>query len=251
MTKSPNFITDLDFKLLKEKYTQENELKEILSKIKNGYPVQYAIGNVDFLNSLILVDERVLIPRFETELLVDIMNKYINKYNLTGAKVLDVCTGSGCISIALKLNNPNLEITGLDISLDALDNAKLNAKNNNVDIKFIQKDILKNMDFDDKFTILISNPPYVKKDEYVSKNTKYEPNIALYPGDDDILFYKKILDGSKKILNKKNLIAFEIGCTQAERICEYAKNIYPDSVILVRKDYNNRDRFIFIFNNLE
>jgi release factor glutamine methyltransferase len=129
--------------------------------------------------------------------------------------------------------------------------AKENAKHNNLDVKFFEKDIFKTINFDNKFSILVSNPPYVALDEYVTPNTKYEPSMALYPGEDDISFYKRILDLSKDLLYEKNIIAFEIGCTQAERICKYAKNIYPNANISVEKDYTDRERFIFIFNNFE
>ena len=126
--------------------------------------------------------------------------------------------------------------------------ASKNARLNKTNVKFARKNVLKSIHFPHKFSVLVSNPPYVKLNEEVSSNTRYEPKIALYPGEDDVIFYKKILDNSKTLLYKKNIIAFEIGSTQATRICSYAKKIYPNSKIEVQKDYNGYDRFIFIFN---
>lgn len=247
----PSFINELDWKLLVKKYKTEHKLSKVINKIKNDYPVQYLIGDVDFLHNKILVNKNVLIPRFETELLATKLIDYIKKYDLTRLNLLDLCTGSGCISIGLKSKLHDLNITAVDISFKALLLAKKNAKLNNTPINFIKKDVIKEMSFNNKFSVLVSNPPYVKKDEKVSSNTKYEPSIALYPGEDDLLFYKRILDISHDILYKKNIIAFEIGDTQAQDICVYAARIYPDATILVEKDYAERNRFIFIFNNCE
>jgi len=245
MKTKPFFITNLDYDLLKQKYPNKNALDIILEKIKNNYPVQYAIGNVDFYGLTINVDERVLIPRFETEYLVDkIIKLFDNRKKLN---ILDLCTGSGCISISLKKHLDAL-VDAVDISKEALDLAKENANINNVEINFIQKDILKDFNFKKKYDLIISNPPYVKLDEEVSENTKYEPSIALYPGEDDILFYKQIIKNSKKYLKKDGVLAFEIGSTQSNRIKNVAKNVFSNPKIIVEKDFNNYDRYLFIFN---
>lgn len=246
----PSFISIPDFECLEKKYSGKKLEKEI-KKIKNGYPVQYSIGYVDFLDTKILVDKRVLIPRFETELLVYKLRDYIKKYNLEKSNIVDFCSGSGCIGISLKKTFVESNVFCVEKSVGAIINARNNSKINNTKIIFFKKDVLKKLSFKNKFSVLISNPPYVRLDEYVTPNTKYEPYIALYPGSDDILFYKKILDNAKDVLYPKNIIAFEIGSTQAERVCEYAKKIFPNANISVEKDYNNFDRFIFIFNNCE
>lgn len=250
MKTRPSFIGNADWNALLEKYN-EDELDNIYEKLLNDYPIQYLIGDVDFLNTKIIVNENVLIPRYETELLVSKLIDYIKKFNLDSSNILDLCTGSGCISISLKKNLSNSNVTGVDISIDAINVAKNNASLNQVDVEFMGKDVLSDYNYNKKFSVIVSNPPYVKLDEEVSNNTKYEPKMALYPGEDDTLFYKKILDNSKNILEKKSIIAFEIGMSQAEDIIKYAKNIYRDARIEVQKDYNNRDRFIFIFNNCE
>lgn len=250
MKTRPSFIGNADWNALLSKYSEE-ELDSIYEKILNDYPVQYLIGDVDFLNTKINVDENVLIPRYETELLVSKLIDYIKKFNLEDTNILDLCTGSGCISISLKKYLPNSSVYGVDISKNALNVAKSNASLNYENVDFLEKDVLNDYDYNKKFSVLVSNPPYLKLDEEVSKNTKYEPSIALYPGDDDIIFYKKILDNASKILEKKNIIAFEIGMMQGEEILEYAKNKFKDAYIEIQKDFNDRDRFIFIFNNCE
>lgn len=246
----PDFVNDLDFKLLEEKYDEE-ELKDVLERIQNDYPVQYAIGDVEFLESRILVDSRVLIPRFETELLVDKLGSYIEKYSLETESILDLCTGSGCIGISLKKRFPQAKVTAVDISSDALELARENAKINSVEIEYVCKDIFKGFSSDKKFGVIVSNPPYVKLDEIVSSNTKYEPRIALYPGEDDSIFYREILRMSRDIVKEKSIIAFEIGASQGEKIRDFASNNFPNAKILVEKDYNQFDRFVFIFNNCE
>ncbi len=251
MQTRPSFISEIDFKLLKEKFPDEKKLKKVIHKIENDYPVQYAIGDVEFFDTKILVNRHVLIPRFETELLVSKLIDYIKKYDLNRSRILDVCTGSGCIAISLKKSLIHSKVHGLDKSTPALRTAKKNARLNGVDVSFKRCDVLKKIKIDEKVSILVSNPPYVKLDEYTSPNTKYEPSIALFPGEDDIIFYKKILDFAATCMYPKNIIAFEIGSTQAERICAYAKKIFKDAKIVVEKDYAGFERFIFIFNNCE
>lgn len=247
MTK-PDFLDIPTYNILKEKY--KDNLDEILLKIKNGYPVQYLIGNVPFYGLTINVDERCLIPRFETELLVDNLVKILAKYNFKPTSILDICTGSGCIALSLKNTYKDSSVVGVDISKDALSLARENSKLNNLDVKFIKKDILKDFNFDSKFDILVSNPPYVKHSEYTSPETKYEPSIALYPGDDNLIFYKQILKNAKNILTSRSVIAFEIGAYDSLKITKIARGYFTDSDIFTLKDYNNFDRFIFILNNL-
>lgn len=248
MRTRPSFIQEVDYKLLIEKYGTGKKLDRIIKKIENDYPIQYAIGYVDFLNCKILVNKWVLVPRFETELFVHKLIEYIKKEELSKDTILDLCTGSGCIAVSLKKELPDSLVIGIDKSIMALKMASKNARLNKTNVKFARKNVLKSIHFPHKFSVLVSNPPYVKLNEEVSSNTRYEPKMALYPGEDDIIFYKKILDNSKTLLYKKNIIAFEIGSTQATRICSYAKKIYPNSKIEVQKDYNGYDRFIFIFN---
>lgn len=236
-----NFDKQLIFK-----YVPENKQAKALKKLSNNYPVQYIIGNVDFYGIPLKVNKNVLIPRFETELLVSKLVETINKNHFVSPNILDVGTGSGCISIYLK-KILNCKVTAIDKSFKAIKIAKYNSKKTNVTITFKTKSIEK-FESKEKFDILVSNPPYVSFNEKVDDKTKYEPQNAIFAKDNGLYFYKLILDKSKKILNKKNIIAFEIGQSQAGYISNYAKSIYPDSKILIEKDLNQFDRYIFIIN---
>ena len=228
------------------KYVPENKQAKALKKLSNNYPVQYIIGNVDFYGITLKVNKNVLIPRFETELLVNKLVEIIKKNNFVNPNILDVGTGSGCISIYLK-KNLNCKVTAIDKSFKAINIAKYNSKKTNVTINFKIKSIEK-FKAKERFDILVSNPPYVSFSEKVDDKTKYEPQNAIFAKDNGLYFYKLILGKSKKILNKKSIIAFEIGQSQGTFISNYAKTIYPDSKILIEKDLNQFDRYIFIIN---
>lgn len=238
----PENIGSTDWKLLQEKYN--NNLDYALKKLKENYPIQYLIGYVDFYNTKINVNESVLIPRFETELLVDKAIKLLK--NKTYTNLIDICTGSGCIAIALK-SNLNLKIDACDISDEALKIAKTNSKTNATDINFLKIDIL-NEELNQKYDCIISNPPYVKHDEYTSLETKYEPQIALYANNNGLEFYERIIKLATKYLNEKGTIIFEIGATEAQDIKKLALEYFPKAKITIEKDYNNFDRFLFIEN---
>lgn len=229
-----------------QKHLEGKELEEGIKKLELGVPVQYIVGNVDFYGNIIKVNENVLIPRFETELLVEKTIKYIKQYFNKKVSIVDLGTGSGCIAITLK-KELNCEVDAVDISIDALNVARDNAKNNNISINFILGDMLNNLD--KKYDVIISNPPYIRYDEEIMDIVKNnEPNIALYADDNGLYFYKDIIKNAKKNLKRKSIIAFEIGMEQGNDIKEYALKYFPKSKILIEKDYNDRDRFIFIIN---
>lgn len=236
-------LTKNDIALLKEKY--QDNLEEVLKKVDNYYPVQYLIGNVNFYGYDFMVNESVLIPRFETELLIEKLIAYIKKYNFKEPKILDIGTGSGCIAITLKKEIP-CSLIAIDVSEEALKVAKENAKLNNVDIKFKKKDILKE-ELDENYDIIVSNPPYLMETDEVSKELDFEPQIALYVKD-DTLFYKEIIKKVARKLNKKSIIAFETGIHHHKEITSYARNFFPKALITSELDYSNRKRYIFIIN---
>lgn len=240
----PDYISKPDWDLLLKKF--ENNLYELEEKIDNNYPVQYLIGNVDFLGITLNVNENVLIPRYETELLLEKAINLIKKYNFNNPKILDIGTGSGCIAIGLKKYLAS-DVTAIDISEKALEVAKINSKNNKVDIKFLKKDIL-NETIVDKYDVIVSNPPYVMYDEPVDSKTKYEPQNALYANNNGLEFYEHIIKKSVGHLNKPGIIAFEIGMTQGEAISNIAINYFPKARVNVEKDLTNRDRYVFIIN---
>ena len=229
-----------------KKYLKDKTLDEGIELLNKGIPVQYIVGNVDFYGYNFKVNENVLIPRFETEELVEKTIKYINKYLDKKVDILDLGTGSGCIAITLK-KELDCNVDAVDISPKALEIAKLNAKNNNVDITFYEGDMLNPIN--KIYDVIISNPPYIAYNAEIMEIVKNnEPHTALYAEDNGLKYYKDIISNANKYLKEKSIIAFEIGEKQGKLILEYAKNYFKDSIITVEKDMQNRDRFVFIIN---
>ena len=225
-----------------EKYKmQVNELKE-------GKPIQYVIGNVNFYGLRFNVDERVLIPRFETEQLVEETIKRIkNKYDDKNVSIIDLGCGSGAIGLTLKNAIPNSFVTLLDISLDAIDVAKENANNLGLEVNFKHNDMLDGIN--EKYDVIISNPPYIKTNEEIEDIVRFnEPHKALFGGVDGLDLYREILKNIKNNLKEEYIIAFEIGDTLKDDITNLIKEVLPDSKIECLKDLNNRDRMIFVEN---
>ena len=215
-------------------------------RLLEGYPIQYLIGYVNFYGYKINVNENVLIPRYETEYLVEKTIKYSKKLFNNKMNILDLGTGSGAISIVLG-KELDSNVTAVDILDSALEVAKMNAKENNLDIKFIKSDMLDEVT--GKYDIVISNPPYIDTDEKIMDSVKkYEPNIALFASEDGLYFYKKIISNIKPLLNKKFIIAFEIGWWQGNLIKDIATEYFKDSKIIIEKDLTNRDRYVFIIS---
>ena len=227
-----------------KKYLPKDKLKQGIQKLKEGKPVQYIIGNVDFYNVNLLVNENVLIPRFETEYLVEKTINYAKNLK-EPLDILDIGTGSGAIAITLA-KHLNSNVLATDISKEALKIAEENAKRNNVKINFKQSDILKNIQ--GKFDIIISNPPYIAKDEKIDPLVKNnEPHIALYADNNGLYFYEEILKNIKPHLKEKSIIAFEIGMTQSEEVTKIANKYLPKAKIITEKDLAQKNRYIFIF----
>lgn len=240
----PDKVTNLDWKILKDKYP--NNLKKIEKKIKENYPVQYLIGNVEFYNTFIKVDERALIPRYETEFLVEKTIKKIKELGLKNPNILELGTGSGCIAIALKKNIES-KVTSVDISKEALELAKENANLNKVEIKFECKSML-DISYE-HFDCIISNPPYVSEEETVGEETKYEPQNAIFAKENGLYFYKEILKRVKRTKKKPKLIAFEIGYQQGLDIKRIAKTYLSTYSCNIEKDLAKKDRYLFLIKN--
>lgn len=228
---------------IKDKYFEKIEL------LKEDKPVQYVIGNVNFYGLTFKVNENVLIPRFETEELVEnsirlIKEKFPEKKNL---KIIDLGCGSGAIGLTLKHFFPNADVTLLDISEKALEVAKENASNLGLDVNFVLGDMLEEVN--DKFDVIISNPPYIETNEEIEKQVlDNEPALALFGGDDGLDLYRKILSNCKKNLNDEFIIAFEIGYLQQDRIIELAHQNLENITAYGKKDLSRRDRMVFILN---
>ena len=230
-----------------KKYLKDKDMETAIKELESGIPVQYIVGNVDFYGNTFKVNKNTLIPRFETELLVEKTIKYINKYFNNEIKILDIGTGSGCIAITLNKLLDNSRVTAVDISKDALDVARENNKINNTDVNFIESDVFSNIN--DKYDVIISNPPYICHDEEIMDIVyDNEPHLALYADMDGLYFYDKILSECKEYLNDKFFIAFEIGYLQADSIIGIVNKYLEDVNIIVDKDYSGKDRFIFITN---
>ena len=234
-------------------YLKSNDLLDKLSDYTNrllkGEAVQYIIGNVDFYGYEFKVNSNTLIPRFETELLVEKSVNYINNFFEDRVSILDIGTGSGCIAITLNKLLNSCDITGIDISSEALEVAKENNISNNTNVKFIESDIFSNVS--DKYDVIISNPPYISYGDTevmdIVKNN--EPHLALYAKDNGLYFYDKIIKDSSKYLNDKFIMAFEIGYKQRKDITKIVNKYYKDINMSVEKDYSGRDRFVFIWNH--
>ena len=227
-----------------KKYLQDKDIDTAIKELENGIPVQYIVGNIDFYGNTINVNKNVLIPRFETELLVDKTIKYIKTNFKHHVDILDIATGSGCIAITLK-KEIDSTVDASDISESALKVAQENALNNKVDINFINSDMLTNIT--KRYDIIISNPPYLTKDDDIMDIVKNnEPEIALYAKDNGLYYYDVILKNIKNNLKDKYLIAFEIGCTQGEAIKNIAIKYLDNINVKIEKDYSNKDRFVFI-----
>tara|TARA_B100000780_G_scaffold30229_1_gene19139 strand:- start:43 stop:909 length:867 start_codon:yes stop_codon:yes gene_type:complete len=183
-----------------------------LEKLKKEKPIQYILGKTEFYGFTFLVDSYTLIPRPETEELVDWVLEEVNVKQ--SIKIIDIGTGSGCIPISLAKHLPEAKIEAIDVSFNALSVAKQNAVLNKVDVFFIEKDILKTEKLDKKFDIIISNPPYVReleKKEIKNNVLENEPHIALFVKDNNpLIFYNKIADLAKKNLSKNGILFFEI-----------------------------------------
>lgn len=237
-------MTDLEY--LKN-YLEPSELQEGLKRLENGEPVQYIVGNVDFYGLNFKVNNNVLIPRFETEELIEKTINYI-KNNFDKVDILDIGTGSGCIAITLN-KKLNASVDAVDISDKALEVAKENNKRNNTNVNFIKSDILSNVT--KKYDVIISNPPYIRYDEEIMDIVKNnEPHIALYADNNGLYFYDEILKNCKNNLKEKNIIAFEIGEEQGEDIKNTALKYFPDAIVEIKKDLQGRNRFVFVLNNV-
>ena len=227
--------------------SDEEELKEIIEELKTGKPYQQILGYTEFYGNRFFVDENVLIPRPETEELVELaISKIKNlKSKIQNLKLLDVGTGSGIIPITLKKHFKNAEISAMDISEKALEIAKKNADFHKTEINFIQKDYL-NTELTEKYDIIISNPPYIGIEENIEIEDSvkgFEPNIALFsPTSDALIFYKKIAKDGEKHLNENGMIFLEINQKLGKETLELFSN-YSESRLI--KDLSGNDRFVF------
>lgn len=225
---------------------EEQYILNALDKLLEGMPVQYVVGEVYFMDMKLMVNPSVLIPRPETEELCMLILKENNPVGIH--KVLDICTGSGCIALALEKGFKNAEVTALDISEAALLVATENAKKNNASIQFLKHDIIKEDPFSTRlFDLIVSNPPYVMEIEkkMMRRNVlDHEPHEALFVSDSDpLLFYRRIAFKSLTWLNKGGQLYFEINENKGQEIVEMLKELNYANIKL-RKDIYDKWRFV-------
>ena len=229
---------------LRQEVSEEDDrlLAAIFTQLQAHKPAQYILGYEDFHGLRFQVDERVLIPRPETEELVDLILEENPSKEL---KVLDIGTGSGAISVSLKKSRPLWQVTASDLSADALVLAKENAKLNQADISFVQSDVFE--DISGNFDIIVSNPPYISendKDEVGVNVLTSEPNMALFADEDGLAIYRRIVEGAAEHLIPQGKIYFEIGYKQGQDLKGLLSLHFPDKRVRVLKDQFGQDRMV-------
>ena len=238
-------FTDFVFAFQHEASEEESKfLEEIYTKLANHIPAQYIIGHAEFFGMQLKVDERVLIPRPETEELVELILAENPEENL---KVLDIGTGSGAIALALAKNRPDWTITASDISQDALDLAMENAKNQGLTLSFIKSDCFS--EISSKYDIIVSNPPYISRvdESEVGLNVLHsEPHLALFADEDGLAIYRRIAEESKDYLNDGGKIYLEIGYKQGQSVPELFRENLPEKQVRTLKDQFGQDRMVVI-----
>jgi len=227
---------------------KENQFQNILSELKTGKPYQHLLGETEFYGMTFFVNENVLIPRPETEELLEMAIQKIQSsdFDFQGLKILDIGTGSGVIPLVLKKHFPEANISSIDFSGKALEIAKKNAEFHQLEVNFIHADYL-NFDLNENYDVIISNPPYIgiEEEKEIEDSVKgFEPTMALFsPTSDALIFYKKIADDSIKHLNKNGFLFLEINQKLGDETLELYQNIFSNAELI--KDLSENNRFIF------
>ena len=238
-------FTDFIFTLQKEVTEEEKQfVEEIYKKLAAHIPAQYIIGHAEFFGMELKVDERVLIPRPETEELVELILTENPEKNL---KVLDIGTGSGAIALALAKNRPDWSVTATDISQDALDLATENAKRQDLNLSFIKSDCFS--EISSKYDIIVSNPPYISRADEVEVGLNVlhsEPHLALFADEDGLAIYRRIAEDSKDYLNDGGKIYLEIGYKQGQSVPALFKENFPEKRVRTLKDQFGQDRMVVV-----
>lgn len=243
LNKPRQYVIVNDMQELNE--NEEKKYFDAILKIRKGIPLEHITHQKEFMKLNFFVDENVLIPRQDTEILVEEVIKIAKKTN--AKKILDLCTGSGAIAVSLAKYLPQSEITAIDISNEALKIAKKNAINNQVEnqITFISSDMFTNLN-DEKFDIIVSNPPYIKRNviENLDKEVKKEPYIALDGGEDGLYFYREIIKESYQYLKYGGYLCLEIGFDQKIDVIELIENEEKYENTYSKKDLYDNDRIV-------
>ena len=238
-------FTDFVFALQQEVTNEDYKfVEDIFIKLASHIPAQYIIGHAEFFGMQLKVDERVLIPRPETEELVELILSENPEKNL---KVIDIGTGSGAIALALAKNRPDWSVTATDISQDALELATENAKRQDIDLTFIRTDCFS--EISSKYDIIVSNPPYISREdqEEVGLNVLHsEPHLALFADEDGLAIYRRIAEDSKDYINDGGKIYLEIGYKQGQSVPALFMENLPEKRVRTLKDQFGQDRMVVI-----
>ena len=243
--------------LMMDEEVDEELLKQFqdgMQRYMNGEPIQYINGKENFFSRDFIVNENVLIPRYETEELVENILYKIDDYfdDYSSIDLCDVGTGSGAIAITLALEEPKLNVVATDISEEALEVAKANASELDAQVTFYQGDMLEPLiDRQQKFDIFVSNPPYIPQEQEIESVVKdNEPHVALFGGNDGLYFYRKIFKDVRHVLKDRALLAFEMGFDQRELMSQAVEQYFPGIPYEIIKDINGKDRMLFIYYHL-
>jgi len=247
-------LSPTDLYLMYEKEMPKDSYNKFIEAVRlhaeKNIPVQHIMGFVYFYGYKFIVNDKVLIPRFETEELVaNVLILYDKYFANKDVQLLDVGTGSGCLAITLQIEESKyIKVFATDISEEALDVARQNANNLNASVTFLKGNMLEPVK-DKKIDILVSNPPYIPEKEEVDEIIiNNEPHVALFGGEDGLKFYREILSNASSILNPQSIIAFEHGYDKAKDLQSIAKIYFPNAYIYTLKDMQNKDRMTFIIN---
>ena len=223
----------------------ENFNKGLKLYLEKKLPLQYIIKNQPFFGYDFYVDTNVLIPRYETEELVEHLIYYIEDKFKNAVKILDLGTGSGCIAITLDKELKNAIVTATDISEKALLVAKRNNQTLNASVRFLLGDLFEPLR-GERFDIIVSNPPYIPIGEMIGETVKHEPEISLYGGADGLYYYQRIIEEAKGYLTENGLLAFEHAYNTAKQIKELALQHFPNSKVIQHRDLSGRDRITLL-----
>lgn len=212
-----------------------------VTRLVDGEPLAYVLGDVDFLRCKIEVNRNVLIPRPETEYLCELI---VARFRGRRVKILDLCTGSGCIAVGLQRALPYAQVDAADISADALAVASANARGNDVDVRFFESDMLQNIP--DKYHAIVCNPPYIDESDMLELPSSvwgYEPHLALYGGRDGLDFYRDLAENAPEYLLERGDLFLEVGEQQAEKVVALLEQNFED--IQIREDLFGKKRYVF------